>query len=94
MKSNEYEQLKKETDHTDDRASGVFVALFDVLMAMAHEHPEVLNRLEPQWKEAYDDYNHAVQKRHVGQSARLLEARKMLYGMLKTQGAFDLRRPD
>ncbi len=90
MKSSEYEQLKKECSRVDDWANGVFLALNELLMALAHEQPEVVRRLEPQWKKAYDDYNRADQNRHVGQSARLLEARKMLYGHLKSSGAFDL----
>ncbi|MGK2889834.1 MAG: hypothetical protein ACSLEN_14270 [Candidatus Malihini olakiniferum] len=68
---------------------GVFLAMFDLLMAMAHENLEMLRRLEPQWKQDYDDYNRAVQKKHVGESARLLEARKMLYGMLKSFRVFE-----
>lgn len=88
MKSREFELLKKECDHVDDWANGIFLALFDLLMVLRHENPEVLKKLEPRWKKDYDEYLRAVENKHIGQKARRLEARKMLYGMLDSFGAF------
>ncbi|EHQ1843451.1 hypothetical protein JYZ08_004646 [Salmonella enterica subsp. enterica serovar Saintpaul] len=88
MKSREFELLKKECDHIDDWSNGIFLALFDLLMVLSRENPEVLKQLEPRWKKNYDEYMRAEANNHIGQNARRLEARKMLYGMLNSFGAF------
>lgn len=75
--------LRAEINKVDDWASGLFMALRDVLAPLLCELPAAAQRLAPVWGEAAQRFDAL----HAGQAVdgedwetlELLEARKMLY---------------
>ena len=74
--------LRIELEALDEWANGLFEAMEELLQALGRAQPAVLAELEPKWRAAAAAYALAPD------DAQRLEARKMLYGMLHSSGAF------
>lgn len=86
MNNEQYALLGKKISASDDWSNGVFCALVDVLHVLSRELPSVVRELEPQWQKAAERYNTLPDD---SEEAQRLEARKILFGMLTSDGTFD-----
>lgn len=83
----EVEQLRKKVEQTDEWATGVFEVLMDLLPPLLREHPEIAAQLEPRWQEAAERFARMAPAPttpgRMRPTADRLEAKKMLYGVLR-----------
>lgn len=77
--------LREEIDRLDDWMNGLFIVLINVLPHLLRSQPELAQQLEPQWRSAADRFERLAPTNghnEDGETAELLEARKMLYRTL------------
>lgn len=81
------EPLQKKLDEKVEWMDGLFLALLDLMQAMAKERSPELVQVIPIWMAAADHYELACKGLYPDASPEKLEPRKLLYRMLLTTGA-------
>lgn len=81
------EPLHKKLDEQDEWMNGLYLALLDLMQALAKEQSPELAQVIPAWMSAADHYELAKQGLYPDESPERLEPRKLLYRMLLTTGA-------
>ncbi|WP_156816078.1 hypothetical protein [Brachymonas chironomi] len=82
--------LRAEIDEVDNWASGLLMALVEVLPALLRGHPQagqVADLLQAD-AERFEELRKQSRKRRDGETAALYEPRKMLYHLLAIQGVW------
>lgn len=76
------EPVRRDLQRVDDWANGVFAVLVDVLPFVLRRHPALARQIAARWGEAAERFD-MIESGQVagddGETAELLEARKMLF---------------
>ncbi len=77
--------VRADLDRHEEWTNGLFVVLINVLPFLLRQHPDLAQQLESQWRgaaERFEQFDVTEERNAEGETAELLEARKMLYRML------------
>lgn len=87
--------LREEIDRLDDWANGLYLVLLNVLPFLMKAHPEMARQVEPQWRSAAERFEALADgaRSDDGETAELLEARKMLHSVLTLLHAWPAQQP-
>ncbi|MGX9692955.1 hypothetical protein ACTJNK_21670 [Achromobacter anxifer] len=93
----EIAQLRAALSQVESLTEGLMTALFDILLPLVRQQPEIARILQTCWapvSERYEALEQAGQHDDSSETLELLEARKFLYRALHTVGAFPAPQPE